>query len=90
MGGVAPVNGRYWATTVHAKGMQGDTLVTSTKIMLLGMLIMLLGLALSSATAQFVEVRTIGFEAETSLAYGADALFVVGFIVGVIGLFFRN
>ena len=64
--------------------------MSATKVMFLGILIMLLGLALNSAALQFVEVRTIGFDAATNLAYGADALYVIGFLVGVAGLFFKR
>ena len=64
--------------------------MSATKVMLLGILIMLLGLALNSAAAQFLEVRAIGFDGATNLAYGADTLYVIGFLVGVAGLFFKK
>ena len=64
--------------------------MTSTKIMCLGILIMLLGLAFASATTQTLWFRTIGPDTTTTLSYIASAVFVVGFIVGLIGLFKRS
>ncbi|HEX9414786.1 MAG TPA: hypothetical protein VF916_14870 [Ktedonobacterales bacterium] len=63
--------------------------MTSTKVMLLGILIMVSGLALDSAIVHFVTVRAMGFDAADNLAYIAAAVFVVGFIVGVVGFFRR-
>jgi uncharacterized membrane protein YciS (DUF1049 family) len=63
--------------------------MTSTKLMLLGILIMLLGLALNSAASQMVSFRVIGPDSTVGLAYFALAVFAVGFIVGVIGFFRR-
>jgi hypothetical protein len=56
-------------------------------MMLLGVLIMLLGLALNSVTTQFITFRTLGSDALDSLTYIASATFVVGFVIGVVGLF---
>ncbi len=64
--------------------------MTSTKIMFLGILIMLLGLAFASAITQTLWFRTIGPDTTTNLAYIASAVFVVGFIVGLIGFFKRS
>jgi hypothetical protein len=62
--------------------------MTSTKLMLLGILIMLLGLALVSVATRFVWVRTGGgIEDLIGLAYIAVALFAIGFMVGVFGFF---
>ena len=63
--------------------------MTSTKMMFLGILLMLLGLAVNSGVTQFVVFRSIGSEATGTLAYVAVTLYAVGFIVGVIG-FFRS
>ncbi|HEU5439325.1 MAG TPA: hypothetical protein VFU88_08555 [Ktedonobacterales bacterium] len=63
--------------------------MTSTKLMLLGILIMLLGLALNSAASEMVAFRVIGADSTVGLAYSALAVFAVGFIVGVIGFFRR-
>jgi hypothetical protein len=64
--------------------------MTSTKIMFLGILLMLLGLAFASATTQTLWFRTIGADTTTTLAYLASAIFVVGFIVGLLGFFKRS
>ena len=64
--------------------------MTSTKIMCLGILLMLLGLAFASVTTQTLWFRTIGADTTTTLAYIASAVFVVGFIIGLIGLFKRS
>ena len=61
--------------------------MTSTKVMFLGILIMLLGLALVSAATQLLVFRVMGAEAIASLEYFALAVFVTGFIVGVLGFF---
>lgn len=71
------------------KGMEGDALMSSTKMMFLGVLIMLLGLGLDSEPAQFVTERSMGFDVAANLVYVAAVLLVAGFIIGVIGLFFR-
>jgi hypothetical protein len=63
--------------------------MTSTKIMFLGILIMLLGLAIASPTTQIVVIRSIGIDAATNLAYLASAIFAIGFILGLIGFFRR-
>jgi len=63
--------------------------MTSTKLMFLGVLLMLLGLAVNSGVTQFVVFRSIGSEATSALAYVAVTLYAVGLIVGVIG-FFRS
>lgn len=63
--------------------------MASTKIMFLGILLMLLGLALNAGATQFVVVRSIGPDATSTFAYVAVILFAVGFIVGVTG-FFRH
>lgn len=64
--------------------------MTSTKIMFLGILIMLLGLAIVSPTTQSVGIRTVGLDTTINLAYLASAVFVVGFIIGLIGFFRRS
>jgi hypothetical protein len=64
--------------------------MTSTKIMFLGILIMLLGLAIASPTTQLVGIRTVGLDTPINLAYLASAVFVVGFIIGLIGFFRRS
>ncbi len=61
--------------------------MTSTKTMLLGVLIMLLGLAVNSVTTQFIAFRTLGDAALASLAYIATFVFVAGFVICVFGLF---
>jgi hypothetical protein len=63
--------------------------MTSTKVMLSGILIMVLGLALDSAVVRLVMFRSISEEAVDNIAYIAVAVFAVGFIVGVIGFFRR-
>jgi len=64
--------------------------MTSTKIMFLGILIMLLGFAIVSPTTQLVGIRTVGLDTTINLAYLASAVFVVGFIIGLIGFFRRS
>ncbi|HEX6799054.1 MAG TPA: hypothetical protein VF116_15200 [Ktedonobacterales bacterium] len=59
--------------------------MTSTKLVLLGIFIIVAGLAVDSATMHFVSIGTIGFDAAQSLGYVALGLFVVGFIVGAAG-----
>ena len=61
--------------------------MTSTKIMALGILIMLLAFALVTATSQLIVFRAIGGDSLLGLAYLASFIFVVGFVVGVIGFF---
>lgn len=63
--------------------------MTSTKLMLLGILIMLFGFALNSAASEMVSFRVIGADSTLGLAYLALAVFAVGFVVGVIGFFRR-
>ena len=63
--------------------------MTSTKVMLLGILIMLAGLAVDSTSTRVVTVSPIGIEGTTNLVYSAVALFVVGFVAGLIGFFRR-
>ena len=70
-------------------GLEGDELVHSTKLMLLGILVMLSGFALNSVVTYIVTIRVLGLDIAGSLVYAAVALFVVGFILGVLG-FFRN
>ena len=57
----------------------------STKLVLLGIFIIVVGLAVNSATTHFVSVGTMGYGAAQSLGYVAFGLFVIGFIVGVVG-----
>jgi len=64
--------------------------MTSTKIMFLGILIMLLGFAIVSPTTQLVGIRTVGLDTTINLAYLASAVLVVGFIIGLIGFFRRS
>ena len=52
--------------------------MTSTKMMLLGILIMLAGLGLVSAATQVVAFRVIGADSTTGLAYLALGVFVAG------------
>lgn len=59
--------------------------MASTKVMLLGILIMLAGLGLVSAATQLVAFRVIGADSTTGLAYLALGVFVAGLIVGVVG-----
>lgn len=61
--------------------------MNSTKIMLLGILIMLLAFALVTATTRLIAFRVIGADSLISLAYLASLMFVIGFVVGVIGFF---
>ncbi len=61
--------------------------MTSTKLMWMGILIILLGLALNSVTTQLIAFRTIDADTTLSIAYIASALFVIGFVIGVIGFF---
>ncbi len=61
--------------------------MTSTKMMFLGILIMLMGFALVSATTQMITFRIIGSSSIPGLEYIASAVFVGGFIVSVIGFF---
>ena len=63
--------------------------MTSTKLMLLGILLSLLGLAVNSAVVQYAAFRAVGSDALAVLAYAAVALFLAGFIVGLIGFFRR-
>ncbi len=63
--------------------------MTSTKLMFLGILIMLLGFALNSVVTQFVTFRAYGQDVAGNLAYVAVALFVVGFALGVFSFFRR-
>jgi len=63
--------------------------MASTKLMLLGILLALLGLAVNSAVVQYAAFRTLGTDALNVLAPGAIALFLAGFIVGLIGFFRR-
>ncbi len=64
--------------------------MTSTKLMFLGILLSLLGLAVNSAVVQFVAFRAVGSDALNALAYAAVALYLVGFTVGLIGFFRRE
>lgn len=57
----------------------------STKLVLLGIFIIVVGLAVNSATTHFVSIGTIGYNAAQGLGYVAFALFVIGFVVGVTG-----
>ncbi|WIG58194.1 MAG: hypothetical protein OJF49_000939 [Ktedonobacterales bacterium] len=61
--------------------------MASTKMILLGILIMLVGLGLVSATTQIVAFRVIGADSTTGLAYLALGVFVADLIVGVVGFF---
>ncbi len=63
--------------------------MTSTKLMFLGILIMLAGFALNSTVMYIVTVRAVSLEAALNLANIAVAFFVVGFVVGVVGFFRR-
>lgn len=61
--------------------------MASTKLVLLGIFIIVVGLAINSAARYFASVGTLGLglNALQSLGYVAFGLFVIGFIVGVIG-----
>jgi hypothetical protein len=63
--------------------------MTSTKLMFLGILLALLGLGVNSAAVQYVAFRAAGGSVLNILAYAAVALFVAGFVVGLIGFFRR-
>ncbi len=67
--------------------------MTSTKLMLLGILLVLLGMATNVAVVQYAVLHGVSFltlfQTYNVLVYGAIALFVAGFIVGLIG-FFHN
>ncbi len=63
--------------------------MTSTKLMLLGILIMLVGFALDTATFRAITYSSLGADAGSSLFYVAAVIFVIGFVVGVIGFFRR-
>lgn len=61
--------------------------MTSTKLVLLGIFLIVVGLAMISATRYFVSIGAmrLGLNALQSLGYVAFGLFVIGFIVGVTG-----
>lgn len=61
--------------------------MTSTKLVLLGIFLIVVGLAVNSATRYFASVGTLelGLNTLQSLGYVAFGLFVIGFIIGVIG-----
>jgi hypothetical protein len=63
--------------------------MTSTKVMLSGILIMLAGFALDSAATRVVWFKTMGADATDNLAYFTLAVLAVGFVVAVVGLFRR-
>ena len=63
----------------------------STKLMLLGVLIMLLGTGLSLSITQFVALSVGGpTDFVSNFAYIGAATIIVGFIVGVVGFFIRQ
>ena len=60
----------------------------STKLMLLGILLMLLGVSLAIGLAQAIALRLgIPFNAINSLPIVATIVILVGFIVGLVGFF---
>ena len=61
--------------------------MTSTKLVLLGIFLIVVGLAVISATRYFVSIGTLGLGLNVlqRLGYIAFGLFVAGFIVGVAG-----
>jgi len=61
-------------------------MMTSTKTMLVGIFIVLSGVALLSTATYFAIVRIIGQGAAVTLASIAVAFFAVGFIGGVVAL----
>jgi hypothetical protein len=63
--------------------------MTSTKTLLVGIFLLLSGVALISTATYFAILRIIGQGTAAMLAYGAVAFFAVGFIVGLVGLFRR-
>jgi hypothetical protein len=73
--------------------------MTSTKLMGLGILLMLLGLAMDSQATDFLLESPVATALDVSfglhlrlatiLAYGGLALIVIGFIVGVVGVIRR-
>ena len=79
-----------WGVVDYSLRRKQEEPMTSTKIMFLGILIMLLGFAIVSPTTQLVVIRTVSLDATTNLAYLASAVFVVGFIIGLIGFFRRS
>ncbi|HEX8981293.1 MAG TPA: hypothetical protein VF792_00865 [Ktedonobacterales bacterium] len=63
--------------------------MTSTKLMLLGILLSLMGLAVNSVVAQYAAFRVLDTDALNVLDNAAIARFLAGFIVGLIGFFRR-
>jgi hypothetical protein len=63
--------------------------MTSTKLMLLGILIMLAGLAVDSVIVRELALRNSGIDAANSLGNIELAVFAVGFVIGLIGFFRR-
>lgn len=64
----------------------------STKMMLLGLLIMLFGTGLSLDTTRVAELYSglISFDAWPTLTYIISAIILAGFIVGLVGYFRKN
>lgn len=58
--------------------------------MFLDIVIMLLGLAFDPPTTQMIGIRTVGVDTTINLTYLASAVFVVGFMIGLIGFFRRS
>ena len=63
--------------------------MTSTKLMLLGILIMLAGLAVDSVIVRELALRSSGIDAANNLGNIELAVFAVGFVIGLIGFFRR-
>lgn len=61
--------------------------MASTKLALLGIFLIVVGLAVNSATRYFVSIGTLdlGLDVLQGLGYVALGLFVIGFVVGVVG-----
>lgn len=80
-------------TTVRVSGIGDGKVMTSTKRIGLGILIMLLGVGMSTQGMQYVAVRTLAvvgldlFGVPLALTYLAAALVVIGFIIGLIEVF---
>lgn len=63
----------------------------STKLMLLGALIMLLGVGLMLGMTQFVAMQVgIAVSLASNFAYAGVGVVLLGFVVGVAGFFAKN
>lgn len=63
----------------------------STKLMLLGILLMLLGVSLGIGIMQAIALRIgISFDAINSLPIVSAIIIIAGFIIGLVGFFQRS